>query len=64
MASDASMDVLRNIRSHAEKVRKLQQEAMDVDEQGSRAVEARLSSTIEELQKRLERRQTELDRVS
>lgn len=64
MASDASMDVLGNIRSHAEKVRKLQQEAMDVDEQGSRAVEARLSSTIEELQKRLERIQTELDRVS
>lgn len=63
MDHDASEDVLRNIKRYAEKARKGQIDAMEVEQQSTSATETRLASTIEELQRRLEQRQTELERV-
>jgi hypothetical protein len=63
MDTDASEDVLRNIKEYAEAARKRQQDAMELDDQDSGSVEARLSSTINDLQRRLDQRQAELNRV-
>ena len=60
---DASKDVLQNIKQYAEKVRDQRDNAMEIEGQDSSAVEARLASTINELQARLQQRQAELDRV-
>lgn len=63
MEVDASADVLQNIREYAKNARKRLEDAMDIDEQSSSAAEARLSSVISDLQKRLDQRQAELNRV-
>ena len=64
MESSASSDVLHNIKKYAEQVKQQKGDVMDIEGQESHAIEARLNSTITELQARLEQRQAELDRVS
>jgi hypothetical protein len=53
-------ETLSNIRQYVAKARKLQEEHMDVDIYGT---EARLDSTIKELQAQVEQKRAELEKV-
>jgi hypothetical protein len=63
MEDDASQDVWQNIKKYAEKGNKRREDAMEVEIQDSSTIEAHLTSTIDELQARLEQRQAELNGV-
>jgi hypothetical protein len=63
MDHSSTIDVLQNIKNHASKVKKQQADAMEVEQQDTSSVEARLASTISELQARLDRRKAELEQV-
>jgi flagellar capping protein FliD len=63
MEGSTPPDVMQNIKVYTEKAKRRLEDTMDIDDQSSSDVEARLSSTINDLQKRLEQRQAELNQV-
>ena len=63
MDHDALVNALENIRQYAADARNRRLEIMDVDDHGSRAIEARLAATVSELQQRLNQRHAELEKV-
>jgi hypothetical protein len=64
MAEDAHSQALGKIRQYASDCHRLREHEMDVDASDQVALEARLDQTVHELQERLKKQQSQLERVS
>jgi hypothetical protein len=63
MTEDAHTQALEKIRQYASECRHLREQEMDVDVSDEPALEARLDQTVRELQERLKKQQSQLEKV-
>jgi hypothetical protein len=63
MAEHTQSQVLEKIRQYATESRRVQEQKMDVDVSDQAALDTRLDRTIHELQERLKKQQSQLEKV-
>ena len=63
MGPKSDAEVLKNIQDYVDQCRQQQEQGMDTDEVEGDDIETRLEKTVQELQRRLQQQQEELDNV-